>query len=252
MTGFWLLSYLCLWALVIIMVLLQLGILRQLGLSAGTREAPQPSGVPTYEDDGPTVGDEMPDLVVNTVNGHGEIDLRASNGRRDTLVMFLSPLCEACYELVEPLNALADNREVDLSTLVVLSGSESACRSFMSVFPLLLPVTIDKDSAIWDAFQVHHRPYGLLYNAERRLVRKGSAVNVGGLAALLGEAMAPKEALAHVFPRRLMLHSSKRVHKTARQVGILRDRDSGVTDGGPTSAGTVRALHSSRIRFAAA
>ena len=115
--------------------------------------------------------------------------------------MFMSPMCEACQYIVEPLNALEADAARTVRPAVIMRADEQACQAFLSVFPLHMPVVCDRDRTITMGLDVHRTPFGLLYDEHDTLIRKGLVEGYEDLLALLGDRSAPERAQAHVFPR---------------------------------------------------
>src|SRR5438034_637906 len=108
MTGLWLVSYLVLWGLVVVLCLFLIGILRQLGLVHRQLESGLPQrqeGIPALENDGPVIGSPIPDLEVSTINGFATLTPTTLRDGGTTLLVFMSPMCESCQRIDEPLNA---------------------------------------------------------------------------------------------------------------------------------------------------
>src|SRR5947209_38422 len=178
MTGLWLASYLVLWGIVVVMCLFLIGILRQLGLLHRQLESgtPQPQGggaIPTLEYDGPAIGSPLADLEADTINGFGILTPAVLREGGNALLVFMSPMCEACQYIVEPLNALMADAARAVRPIVIMRADEQACRAFLSVFPLHMPVVCDRDRTITMGLDVHRTPFGLLYDEHSTLIRKG-------------------------------------------------------------------------------
>jgi len=189
-TGVWLVSYLALWALVIALGLLLLGLLRQVGLLQLQLNGQSPAPdvvVPAPENNGPPIGSHLPELGADTLNGFGPVAIPSQDGRRGTLLAFMSPLCESCQNIVEPLNALAEDGTRGVRPIVIMRAEEQACRAFNSVFPLRVPLVCDADRTITMGFGVHGTPSVLLYDAQGTLLTKGIVTGQEQLAALVGE-----------------------------------------------------------------
>jgi methylamine dehydrogenase accessory protein MauD len=202
MTGLWLASYVVLWVLVLVVCLLLIGILRQLGLMQRQLELRSPEGdssIPALEHDGPAIGSPIMELEVDTINGFGTLTLAHERG--STLLMFMSPMCETCQHIVEPLNALEADAARTVRAAVIMRADEQGCRAFLSVFPLHMPVVCDSDRAITMGLDIHRAPFGLLYDEHGTLIRKGVVERHDDLLALLGDASVPDTVQAHVFPR---------------------------------------------------
>jgi methylamine dehydrogenase accessory protein MauD len=204
MTGLWLASYLVLWGLVLVLCLFLIGILRQLGLMQRQLDSRSPQiqeGIPTLENDGPAIGSPLPDLEASTINGFGTLTMTTLHDHSSTLLVFMSPMCETCQHIVEPLNALVVNVARGVSPIVIMRADEQACRAFVSVFPLRMPVVCDSDRSITMGLDVHRTPFGLLYDEHGTLIRKGLLERHEDLLALLGDRSAPGKAQDNVFPR---------------------------------------------------
>lgn len=207
MTGLWLASYLVLWVVVVVVCFLLIGILRHLGFIQRQLDVqvqpsePQDDGtIPALELDGPPVGSPLMNLEVETINKTGHLKLMALHEDRPLLVMFMSPLCETCQHIVEPLNALVTDVSYGVRPTVIMRGDEQMCRAFLSVFPLHMPVVCDKERTITKGFGIHHTPFGLLYDVHGTLIRKGLVGDEDDLLALLGDTSVPETAQSHVFP----------------------------------------------------
>lgn len=206
MTGPWLISYLVLWVLVAVLSFLVVGILRQIGLMQRdlNREQrpvqPEHLDPPTLEQDGPHIGSSLPDLVAKTINGYGSVtpEMLRSQGR--VLLVCMSPTCESCQHLVEPLNAFVQDEANAERVVVIVRADEVGCMAFLSVFPLHMPVICDGDRTITMGLEVHGNPFGLLYSADGILVRKGIIAGPEGLRALHGDESVPEKARKGVFP----------------------------------------------------
>src|SRR5438128_4161369 len=151
MTGLWLASYLVLWGLVVVVCLFLIGILRQLGLVLGQLELRSPQGdssIPALENDGPAIGSPIVGLKVDTINGFGTLTPATLRERGSTLLVFMSPMCETCQHIVEPLNDLVADTARAIHPVVIMRADEYGCRGFLSVFPLHMPVVCDSDRTI--------------------------------------------------------------------------------------------------------
>ena len=202
MAGLWLASYLVLWALVLAICIFLVGTLRQLGLLQLQLDPAE--RVPAISDpsqDGPPIGSRIPNLVAETFNSFGTVLLPPQRRQGSILLMFMAPLCESCQLLVETLNALEDKTEPGVRPIVVMRADESTCRSFLSVFPLHVAAIGDHDGTIHKQFTVHRAPFGLLYDGEGTLTKKGIVHGETDLQELLGAGAVSMSAQNHVYPR---------------------------------------------------
>lgn len=192
MSGLWLISYVLLWCITIVVVALLVGTLRELGLirNASGRNAANKDiiGYRSPEDNGPELGASIPELVLQSANGYGTIEVGKVKSTRKTLFMFMTATCEGCQLAVEALNALIRSEAIPTpEVIVVLSGQELASRSFLKLFPLEMPVILDPMREVADKFDVHATPTGLLYDGDGRLVRNGTVSSWEELVALLSD-----------------------------------------------------------------
>ncbi len=192
MTGLWLVSYIILWLLVIGLCLIIIGLLQQLGMLQHQLDQHPLAPVaekkilhPSLEEDGPTVGSVVPELTADSVNGFGSIILSPLFPEGYRLLMFLSPLCESCQHIVEPLNRLIKDEAIIGKVIAIMRADEQACQAFISVFPLNFPILCDSKRTLTMNFNVHHAPFGLLYNPQGILVSKGGIKNREDLLNLL-------------------------------------------------------------------
>lgn len=210
MTWLWIASYAMLWGIVIVQGLLVVGILRQLGAgpSGRARWMATAEGVslpaPTpFEEDGPTIGSRLPDLTLETMNGHGVVGLHGiSQLQQSTLVVFLNPLCEGCHHAADALDRLAEERSFQgPRVLVVMVGEAASCTAFLRVFPLRFPVVCDADRTVCGAFGTKWNPVGLMYDKTGLLVRRGTLeYGMDSFRVLLGELPASAVPNGQVYP----------------------------------------------------
>jgi methylamine dehydrogenase accessory protein MauD len=103
--GWWAASYLVLWALVIVLTVVMVSLARQLGaLSAST------TTVSTHvDDDGPTLDRAPQARDVTDVHG---APLTVGGPGRKQLLLFVSPGCGACEQVIPALPAIARNGQL--------------------------------------------------------------------------------------------------------------------------------------------
>jgi hypothetical protein len=214
--GLWLASYIMLWALVVALVLLVVGMLQQIGLLSRRLQTLEPvpadpaprtadgsRTLPALEDDGPSIGSVMPDVQLETINDYGSVRLTAKPGAQHTagtLLVCLSAMCQGCHEVVDPLNSLVDSEQHTLRVVALLRDDREASQAFLRVFPLHVPVVSQGADALMRQLAIHRTPLSLFYDAQGVLVRKGVTRDHDGLLAVLGDASASASAQAEVFP----------------------------------------------------
>lgn len=101
--------------------------------------------------------------------------------------MFMSTMCASCQMMVDPINLLIASELYRGRVVVILRADDHACQAFLKVFPLHVPVVQDRDGLITQGFEVHHNPFGLLYDTKGILIGKGVIARNEELLALVGE-----------------------------------------------------------------
>ncbi len=96
MDGTLLISYVILWALVIILSLLVFALARQVGV-LHERVAPAGALMPAS---GPKVGEMTEVMPLTDLNGHAVVIGGADSEGLATLILFISPTCPVCKSLV--------------------------------------------------------------------------------------------------------------------------------------------------------
>ena len=207
LSGLWIASYVILWLVVLVVCVLLLGMLRQLGLmqrqldARPTETQQEEDSIPDLEHDGPAIGSALKDLKTDTLNGFGNLSLASLHDCHPLLLTFMSPLCDTCQHIVEPLNDLVNNASHAIRIAVIIRGEEQTCRAFLSVFPLHMPTICDSERTYTMSLDIHRTPFALLYNEQGILVRKGFVGGNDDLLALLGDASGNDKTQAHVFPQ---------------------------------------------------
>jgi len=199
MTTWVLATYILLWILVLGLIALVLGLLREVGLNRQGSRIPKQRTFPSPSDDGPEVGSTLPTLSLDAINGYDKVELGQGDDGRATLLMFLSPMCEGCQLIVDALNAAAEREGHRLKTVVVMrTGESAATRAFLNVYPMRTAVIQDVDDVITHTFNVHNAPFGLVYASNRRLVRRGVVTRADDLAILLEGITTPEHMAVRV------------------------------------------------------
>ncbi|HEX6819907.1 MAG TPA: hypothetical protein VF120_16140 [Ktedonobacterales bacterium] len=211
MSGFWLASYLVLWIVVACLALLLVGALRQIGMlhlqvhgdqtRAADPDLASEESIPPLEEDGPPIGTTLPAWAEVSAEGEQPPESASLASSRTTLLMFLSPLCDTCQNVVEPLNALEADTTRAVRTLAIFRADRPAYEAFLKLFPLHTQSLRDSDRTLTIELGVHRAPFGLLYDEHDILIRKGLIEGEEDLAALLGDEGVSESARTHVYPR---------------------------------------------------
>jgi methylamine dehydrogenase accessory protein MauD len=168
----WAASYVVLWIVVAALVFLVMGLLRQLGLIQ-LRLGIDPGVLITPE--GLERGSQAPDF--EAVDVQTERLTRATDFRgRRLILIFLSPNCLACRELIPHLNEFANERRSESSIVVICYGMKRSCAEFRRMFRLELSLLADPENKIAVLYQVRATPFAFLID-ENGLVRIRGVVN---------------------------------------------------------------------------
>lgn len=169
MDGLWLASYVALWVLVLLLVVLLLGLAREIG---GIQARVGPPGVLVTED-GIEIGDEVPDFRAIAIPGGREVAFRAASGR-NALLVFISPNCEPCRRLLPAVmnGWVAWQRQVDVH--LVCEGNEKEVSAFAKKARAEVSLLTDPGSEIHEAFGRPPRPFAYLIGAQGTVKLKGT------------------------------------------------------------------------------
>ena len=181
MSGVWLASYVVLWLLVLVMGFLLAGALRQLGLIQ-LRLGDDPGALIT--DSGLERGTLAPDFTALDAGTGGSLtfsDLPA----RPRLLVFVSPSCLSCRELIPGLNEVQATRGREFDFLAICRGDLESCRTFARMNRLHAPMVVDTNGQIEKDFEVQLTPFAYLLDYEGKVVIRGLANDWRQLESLL-------------------------------------------------------------------
>jgi methylamine dehydrogenase accessory protein MauD len=163
-----LVSQLLLWAILLLVLFLLLGILHkqaQLSWRVEQLEIVTPSRLGRS---GLRQGAVAPDFVCPTTEGR-EASPFAVPDRR-VLLVFMQIGCGPCERIIPALNSL---RGKDLEVVAVNCGAPEAVRKWAESVGAEFPVLIQKDHEISRRYQVFATPFAFLLNEERVVASKG-------------------------------------------------------------------------------
>jgi methylamine dehydrogenase accessory protein MauD len=179
MSAAWVISYLVLWAMVLLIVAVVVALARQIGQihirlgQAGAR----------MTNTGLGIGDAVPALNAVDIDGH-HVELGTGMGRK-TLLIFISPSCPSCEDVGRGIRSIFKNegRRLDV-ILVSLNGDEASNRDYIKRHRLLqIPYVASMEIAL--RFGVANPPYALLVDEKAKVQAKGMVNNLVHLESLL-------------------------------------------------------------------
>jgi methylamine dehydrogenase accessory protein MauD len=182
-SGVWLASYIVLWLVVLVLAFLLAGSLRQLGLLQ-LRLGDDPGALIT--DSGLERGVQAPEFVA----AHSETEEPVSLyelPQVPRLLVFASPGCLSCRELIPGLNEVRKTRSGEFDFLVICRGDIESCRSFGRMNRLEAPMVIDTNGQIERDYMVTLTPFAYLLDDEGRVVIRGVANDWRQLESLLDQ-----------------------------------------------------------------
>jgi methylamine dehydrogenase accessory protein MauD len=183
MSGVWLASYLVLWLVVLVLAFLLAGSLRQLGLMQ-LRLGDDPGALIT--DSGLERGSQAPDFIA-TDSESGEAVTLSELPATPRLLVFASPGCLSCRELIPGLNEVRKTRRGEFDFLVVCRGDIESCRAFGRMNRLEAPMVVDTNGQVEKDYLVTLTPFAYLLDHEGRVVIRGVANDWRQLESLLDQ-----------------------------------------------------------------
>src|SRR5207253_3934759 len=180
MSGVWLASYVVLWVVVLLLAFLLAGALRQLGLLQ-LRLGDDPGALIT--DTGLERGAEAPDFTALAAES-GELVSLSDLPAVPRMLVFASPGCLSCRELIPGLNEVRKTRK-DFDFLVGCRGDLESCRGFGRMNRLEAPMVVDTNGQIEKDYAVTLTPFAYLIDHEGKVVIRGLANDWRQLESLL-------------------------------------------------------------------
>lgn len=181
MNGVWLASYVVLWLLVLVLAFLLAGSLRQLGLIQ-LRLGDDPGALIT--DTGLERGTLAPDFTALDSES-GELVTLSELAPVPRMIVFASPGCLSCRELIPGLNEVRKTRSGEFDFLVVCRGDPESCQAFGRMNRLEAPMVVDTTGQIEKDYIVTLTPFAYLLDHERNVVIRGLANDWRQLESLL-------------------------------------------------------------------
>lgn len=183
MSGVWLASYVVLWLLVLALAFLLAGALRQLGLLQ-LRLGDDPGALIT--DTGLERGTLAPDFTAVGAETDELVTL-SELAPVPRMIVFASPGCLSCRELIPGLNEVRKTRAGEFDFLVICRGDVESCKSFGRMNRLEAPMVVDTTGQIEKDYLVTLTPFAYLLDHERNVVIRGIANDWRQLESLLDQ-----------------------------------------------------------------
>ena len=181
MSGVWVASYIVLWVVVLVLAFLLAGALRQLGLMQ-LRLGDDPGALIT--DSGLERGAKAPDFTAIEAES-GELVTLSELIAKPRVLVFASPGCLSCRELIPGLNEVRKTRKGEFDFLVVCRGDVESCQGFGRINRLEAPMVVDTNGQIEKDYNVTLTPFAYLLDHEGNVVIRGIANDWRQLESLL-------------------------------------------------------------------
>jgi methylamine dehydrogenase accessory protein MauD len=117
--GWWAASYLVLWVLVVVLALVVVSLARQVGVLNARLGPP---GLRTSDDEGPRLGEAPAAATLTDIHG---TSVTVGGPGRPRVLLFVSPGCGICEQLLPALAAIARNAQVDPFVLTDANRTEA-------------------------------------------------------------------------------------------------------------------------------
>lgn len=178
MSGWWAASYAALWVLVVVLCVVVVALARQIGtlhLRLG------PRGALELDDEGPALGEAPPPLDATDVEGRR---VTIGGPGRAQLVLFVSPGCKVCADVLPGVRAVADAGE--LAPYVVTDMEPEATVRVLDRSSVRAPVVASVELA--SSYRIPGTPYAVVLDSMGIVRAKGTANNLEQLEGLVDTA----------------------------------------------------------------
>lgn len=155
------------WIVLSLLVIVVLTLARQVGL-LHRRLPPAPSR-PLHQ--GLKIGISLADKLKQDLSGRV---VSFAEGQKNTLLVFLTPTCQTCEELLPSLRTVTRSEKSRMQTIIACVGVEASARKYVQQHKLTLPVIAGPSLA--EEFNVFSTPYAILID-ERGVVLTEGLVN---------------------------------------------------------------------------
>ena len=178
MTGFWLVSYLLLWALVVGLSVVVLSLMRMIG-QMHQRLGPAPALVTEH---GPEIGDALPDLLARArVTDDGVLRFPRD---KDSLLLFVSPQCPACEAVSQAIKPFAAREAERLHVVMISSSRDERRNATLRENAARARIPFMQEDRLVEKLHLDLTPYALWLDGDGVVRAKGLASNIEHLDSL--------------------------------------------------------------------
>ena len=176
MESWWAVSYVMLWALVVALCLVVVALARQIG-TLHMRLGPR--GALEMDDEGPELGSEAAHIPTHDLSGEPVVV-----GAADQLLMFVSPGCHVCEQVLPSVGAVAE--EGRLAPYVITDVDEEETALVFKHKRINAPVI--PGIAIAQTYEIPGTPYVVIVDRSGRVAAKGTVNNLEQIEGLIDSA----------------------------------------------------------------
>lgn len=176
MDGWWAVSYVMLWVLVLALCLVVVALARQIG-TLHMRLGPR--GALEIDDEGPELGSPAISIPTHDLTGKSVVVGSASQ-----LLMFVSPGCHVCEQVLPSISAVAEHGK--LSPLVITDVDEE--ESTLTFKKKRVAASVVAGVAIAQAYEVPGTPYIVITDPAGAVAAKGTVNNLEQVEGLIDSA----------------------------------------------------------------
>lgn len=188
MSGLWLASYVALWILVILLVIVVLGLVRQLGL-IHLRLGLDSHVLTTNE--GLELNTAAPEFSGTDLTCGRELKLADLKGRPSVLI-FASPSCGPCRALLAHLATFHRKWRRKVNIVLFSQSDSQIAIDLIHVYRLKLSTLADPDGVVAKTYRVHATPFAYRLDKNGIVQRRGIVNDLEGLEALLEDVVTPE------------------------------------------------------------
>lgn len=174
MEGWWAASYVALWLLVIVLAVIVVALARQIGtlyLRLG------PRGALEMDAEGPALGSTAPRVELTALDGRA---IRIGGGGRAQLLLFVSPGCHICEQVLPGVGALEK-----LGVAPVVVSDQDAEETALVYGRKRLEAPIVPGIGLTGAYEIPGTPFVVIVDADGIVKAKGTVNNLEQLEGLV-------------------------------------------------------------------
>lgn len=191
MSGIWLISYILLWILVIALVAIVLGLVRQLGMIY-LRLGPEQNLLATSE--GLELGKPIPEFEAGEISQNRNLTIGDLKGHPSVLV-FVSPSCSPCKELMPHIKEFQHQWDGKINLVLFCQGEMQPAKDFYSAYDLNTLLVIDQNGKLSETFHVRATPFAYSLDKNCIVQKRGIVNDRSGLEQLIEKSPPPNETV---------------------------------------------------------